>query len=162
MPTRYKGSLSEQRALDTYIKVRRVANTIDSQTIRQLKKTGLTPPQFAVLEALFHCGPMHACSLSEKLLVSGGNLTVVVNNLIAHKWIERHADETDRRYYTLSLTAAGRDLIQNYFPDHARFIAAMLSALTESEQLEFARLAKKLGTAIQTNAGTELLTEPSK
>lgn len=162
MPTHYSGPQPNVLALDTYIKVRRVANTIDSQTSQQLKNIGLTAPQFAVIEALFHLGPMHACSLSEKLLVSGGNLTVVVNNLVAHGFVNRSADQTDRRYFTLSLTEAGQRIITNYFPDHARFITKMMSALTESEQIEFGRLAKKLGKAIsEFDLSPSLLTETS-
>ena len=41
----------------------------------------MTLTQFAVLEALYHLGPMSLSDIAQKVLTTGGNLTMVVGNL---------------------------------------------------------------------------------
>ncbi len=42
---------------------------------------GLTESQFGVLDSLFHLGPMKQKEIGKKILKSGGNITMVINNL---------------------------------------------------------------------------------
>jgi MarR family 2-MHQ and catechol resistance regulon transcriptional repressor len=73
---------SQQRlALATYVKLMRAANSARNVAARQLSDSGLTLTQFAVLEALYHLGPMSLTDLAQKVLTTGGNLTMVVVNL---------------------------------------------------------------------------------
>ena len=57
MGTHYKGSKKEMRALDSYTKLMRAADTINSAVNLSLSKFGLTESQFNVLDALYHLGP---------------------------------------------------------------------------------------------------------
>ena len=73
---------SQQRlALLTYGRLMRAANALRMQAARQLDSTGLTLSQFAVLEALYHLGPMSLSEVARKILTTGGNLTMVAGNL---------------------------------------------------------------------------------
>ena len=105
----------------------------------------MTAGQFAVLEALLHLGPMCQHALAEKLLRSGGNMTLVVDNLQKQGWVKRVRQEKDRRMVQIHLTPKGRRLITRIFPEHAKMIAQVMSELTPAEQEELRRIARKLG-----------------
>ena len=137
-------------ALVTFVKLRRAVNTMDSLLTPALhKEHGLTESQFGVLEALWHLGPMPQARLCEKLLVSGSNLTTVVDNLEKRGLVVRGANPDDRRAYLVKLTAKGEALIAKAFGPHASRIARLLGALTQAEQRQLGSLCRKLGLAHQ-------------
>ena len=72
---------SQRLALASYVRLTRAANTARTFAARQLDGSGLTLTQFAVLEALYHLGPLSLTEIAEKVLTTGGNLTMVAGNL---------------------------------------------------------------------------------
>ena len=81
MPTKYKGTPKEIRALDVYIKLQRAAETVMARTTGHLANYDLSVSQFAVLEALFHLGVLSQRDLATKLLQSTGNISTVLKKL---------------------------------------------------------------------------------
>jgi len=112
----------------------------------------LTETQFAVLEALFHLGPLCQGQIAAKLLKSTGNLTLVVDNLEKNKLVKRVRSESDRRFVQVNLTPKGTSVIAALFPKVAARIAEEFSSLTEPEQVTLAHLCKKLGLESQSAA----------
>ncbi len=145
MPTHYKGSDVEIEALNTYIKFRRAAGEVEHILERELQQAGLTESQFGVLEVLLHLGPMSQRCISRKLFTSGANITTILDNLEKRDLILRERCPSDRRAFTIHLTAAGRDLIEHAFPPHARRIAELFAVLSPEQQRELGRLCKVLG-----------------
>ena len=146
MPTRYQGTKSEIRALSSYIKLIRATETITGRMIQLVAdQTGLTISQFGVLEALLHVGPMCQKDIAAKQLKSGGNVTMVVDNLEKHGLVRRERSQEDRRMIVVDLTRKGRKLIGDYFPRHAKAIEHEMSILTASEMEQLGALARKLG-----------------
>jgi len=146
MPTHYQGPHAQVRALDLYIKLMRCSASLSQRLARHLEAEGVTVSQFAVLEALLHLGPMCPTEIARKLLVSGGNLTMVANNLRKAGLIERRQQSGDRRFVTLDLTADGKRLIKRVFAKHAAALTREVGVLSPAEQLKLASLCKKLGT----------------
>ncbi len=145
MPTKYQGSEEETRALNTYIKLQRAAETTFHRTTANLSDYDLSTSQFAVLEALYHLGTLSQRALAEKLLKSTGNISIVLKNMEKRGLIERQRDPDDNRYMQVSITAEGEALIRGMFPGHVAGIVAEMSPLTAAEQDELARLCRKLG-----------------
>lgn len=145
MGTHYHGKRSEVRALDTYIKLQRAADTVTTQTARRVKEFGLTESQFGVLEMLLHLGPAQQSVIAEKLLKSGGNITMVIDHLEKRKLLRRKVNPDDRRCIVVHLTDQGRTLIAGIFPAHAAHIAETMSALSAEEQETLGALCRKLG-----------------
>lgn len=145
MGTHYKGSKQEVRALDTFIKLVRATNSVTTRTDRLLAEHGLTAGQFGVLEALLHLGPLHQCELAQKLLNTGGNVTMIIDNLEKRDMVRRERSTEDRRFVRVHLTEAGRKLISEIFPQHVRDISREVNILTAQEQEELGRLCRKLG-----------------
>ncbi len=116
---------------------------------------GLTVPQFGILEALHHLGPLSLGELADKLLVTGGNITYVMDRLEAQGLVERRRSEEDRRVVEAHLTPEGRKRIASVFPGHAAFIREVVSPLGEEEQRKLRELLKRLGKGIVESASGE-------
>lgn len=145
MSTRHKGTDEEVRALDAYIKLMRAAESVSARLAPRLSAAGLTVSQFGALEALYHLGPLCQRDLGKKILKSGGNITMVVDNLEKRGLVERVRLEDDRRYIKVNLTSEGRKLIGKLFPRHAGAIREEMSVLSDAELDKLGRLCKHLG-----------------
>lgn len=145
MPTHYTGDEATRRALDAFIKLSRARKTLSYRTSRLLAEYGLTESQLGTLEALYYLGPMSQRDIGNKLLVTDGNITMVVNNLEARGLVSRQRDPADRRQITVCLTEAGQQLINELFPKHAQNISKLMGVLSPAEQEALGRLCKKLG-----------------
>jgi MarR family transcriptional regulator, 2-MHQ and catechol-resistance regulon repressor len=137
------------RALSMWVKLARAHNTMSALADRNIAGFGLTTPQFGALECLGHLGPMTIGELCRKMLVSGGNMTVVVDNLEKEGLVERIRDTADRRKILVMLTPKGKRLFDTIFTDHAEYIAKLASVLTQKEQEALSRLLKKLGKQLE-------------
>lgn len=145
MPTKYQGAPEAVRALDTYIKLTRAAESVLDRTNAHLASHNLTTTQFGVLEALYHLGMLSQVELARKLLKSTGNITIVLQNLQKRDLISRVRDSVDQRYVRVTLTDAGRALLDSILPAHIQGIVSDLSVLTADEQETLACLCRKLG-----------------
>jgi MarR family 2-MHQ and catechol resistance regulon transcriptional repressor len=148
MPTHYQGNAEQVRALNAFIKLARAADSLASRVNDSIIEVGLRENQFGALEALFHLGPLHQCDLAKKLLRSSGNMTMVVDNLEKRGLVRREPGVEDRRYNTVHLTDAGRELIARVLPGHIYEIVREMGVLTPAEQDELGRLCRKLGKGL--------------
>jgi len=145
MPTHYTGAATEVLALDTFIKLTRSVESFGGRLARRNTAGGLTPSQFGVLESVYHLGPMKQGEIGAKLLRSGGDITLVVDNLEKHGLVRRERGTEDRRVVVVSLTEAGQALIARLLPGHVAAIVEEMGALTAEEQETLGRLCRKLG-----------------
>ncbi len=144
----YRGDARERRALSAYVKLIRASESVHAFAMRGLSDEGLTPTQFSVLEVLYHLGPLCLSDIARKVLKTGGNLTMVVNNLVRCGLVHRSKNAEDRRYVLIELTAKGRELMRQVFPRHAAQILEAMFRLTAPEQKQLAGLCRKLGTSL--------------
>ena len=149
MGTHYNGSKKEMRALDSYIKFMRAADTINSVVNLSLSKFRLTESQFNVLDALYHLGPLSQKELGYKLLKSGGNITMVIDNLEKNAYVERRRGTEDRRIFFVHLTKKGKRRTEEILPVQVSFITNEMNRLSKTEQIELQRLCKKIGVRKQ-------------
>ena len=135
-------------ALNTWIKLARCFTVVSNLTNENIRDYNLTTPQFSVLEVLGHLGPMRVGQLCDKMLISGGNMTLVLDNLEKSDLIERHFTKDDRRAILISLTQKGTDLFTSIFSQHADKIGNIFSVLSADEQKQLGSMLKKLGLAL--------------
>ncbi len=147
------GSPREEEALRLWIALARSYQTFTRVVSARVVEYGLTIPQFGILEALYHLGPLSLGELADKLLVSGGNVTYVMDRLEEQGLVYRQRSDLDRRVIEARLTDEGRALIDRVFPHHACFIRELVDHLDPEEQRELRELLKRLGKGIQGRAG---------
>lgn len=139
----------EERALRLWIALARAYSTYSRAVACKIGEYGLTTPQFGILEALHHLGPLSLGELADKLLVTGGNVTYVMDRLEEQDLVVRERSAEDRRVIEAKLTSKGKRLIEEVFPGHAEFISELSSHLNAEEQDRLRGLLKKLGVGVQ-------------
>ncbi len=141
----------EERALRLWIALARCYSTFSRAVACKVQEYGLTTPQFGILEALHHLGPLSLGELADKLLVTGGNVTYVMDRLEEQGLVYRERSPEDRRIITAKLTAKGKALIADVFPEHRTYIETLAAHLSTEEQEQMRALLKKLGRAVREN-----------
>lgn len=145
MGTHYSGSGSEKSTLNAFIKLMRATESVNNRLNRHLADANLTVSQFGTLEVLLHLGPLNQRAIGEKLLKSGGNITMVIDNLERSGYVKRKKDPDDRRAVLIHLTTKGKAFIEEFFPKHLEKIKEEFDVLTDDEKVTLANLCKKLG-----------------
>jgi MarR family transcriptional regulator, 2-MHQ and catechol-resistance regulon repressor len=148
MPTHYRGTPEEVTALNAFIALLRATDSLHAHLSRHVETAGVTMGQFALLEVLLHLGPMSPSDIGAKLLRSGSNITMVLDNLERRHLVIRRRRKDDRRAIEVSLSPAGRRLITGLFPQHARLITRLFDVLAPRDQQRLASLCKTLGRSI--------------
>ena len=145
MPTSFAGSPAQRRTLDTFIKLTRCTDSLMARIAERNTIGDLTFSQFAVLEALYHLGPMTAGEVGQKILKSGGNMTLVIDNLERDGLVRRERDANDRRVIHVHLTEAGSSKLESVLPGHVAALVDEFKILSAKEQETLGELCKKLG-----------------
>lgn len=145
MATHFKGTAEQVRALDSYIKLTRAADSINSRLSNSPSLNELTISQFGVLEALLHLGSLCQNELGSKILKSNSNMTTVIDNLEKRGLVKRERGLEDRRMIKIILTEKGKALIESVFPQHVESIKKQFEVLSADEQIKLGELLRKLG-----------------
>ncbi|MBU3155698.1 MarR family transcriptional regulator [Clostridium estertheticum] len=130
--------------LKALIALSRCTHDVHKKEYKTIKEGGLTVSQFAVLEILYHKGDLRISEIMDKILSTGGNMTVVIDNLAKVNLVKRCSDPKDRRVNLISITEEGRSLISDIFPKHVKNINGIFSNLTSEEKINLISLLKKL------------------
>ncbi len=100
--------------------------------------------EYRTIKVLYHKGDLRVSEILEKILATGGNMTVVIDNLVKENLVTRTIDPNDKRVNLIGLTDKGRDLISGIFPGHEQNIDSIFSILTEDEKRQLINILKKL------------------
>mgnify|MGYP001187602039 FL=1 len=136
-------------ALSLWVKLARASSTFGRLTGKDIERYGLTQPQFGVFELLGHLGPLTIGEVGKKMLITGGCVTVIIDNVEKEGLVERIRSTEDRRVIKVQLTTKGHLLFREVFTQHAERVTQLASVLTEDEQAQLSQLLKKLGLALK-------------
>ncbi len=131
-----------------WLHLARAFSKLQRREADHLRPFGLTVSQFDVVAQLSAAPGMLQTELSERLLVTKGNVCGLVDRLTVAGLVERRTDEQDRRANHLFLTAAGAALAAEVVPAHERFLQDQMAVLTADEQRDLRRLLRKLDRAL--------------
>lgn len=94
----------------------------------------ITLPRFDLMAQLErHPEGLRMGELSKRMMVTGGNITGITDQLEQEELVVRVPDHKDRRAYSVKLTAAGRKAFERMARVHEAWVDELLSAL-ETEQ----------------------------
>jgi MarR family 2-MHQ and catechol resistance regulon transcriptional repressor len=133
--------------LKLFVVLSRAHEAVTRHAAADVVRHGLTLQEFAILEVLYHKGPLLLGEVQRRILVSSGGITFLVDRLQAKGLVERRTCEEDRRARYAVLTKQGEALIRRIFPEHAERISRSLSGLSKSDRETATRLLKALGRA---------------
>lgn len=136
-------------SLELFIVLSRAYAWVNAHAVRDIRRTGLNPTEFGILEVLYHLGPLPLQQIGEKILISSGNITYVVDKLEQKQLLVRKPSVHDRRVIFAELTPQGQALLADFFPQHTQAIRTAMSGLSPEEQMQAVQLLRKLGLAAQ-------------
>lgn len=136
---------AEKLNLKVIISLARSKSFINKRESLVFNKYGLTTPQFGVLEFLYHKGANRIKTIIEKTLSTGGNMTVIIDNLEKCGLIKRLPDPEDRRALIITTTEKGKELIQKVFTEHLSNLDKMFETLSKDEKKDLIKFHKKIG-----------------
>ena len=116
-----------------------MARTYDDlffQIEKSLQEYKLNISEFGVLEMLYHKGDQPVQKIADKILVTSGTITYVINKLEKKDLVIRRKCNKDKRIYYVSLTEKGRDYIAHIFPKHKEFLNNLFKDLSEEDKRE--------------------------
>lgn len=148
-PAEREWTSDQDAALRLWITLARCHATYAKALASKVQEYGLTTPQFGTLEALYHLGPLSLGELADKLLVTGGNVTYVMDRLEDQGLVYRFRRPDDRRVIQAKLTKEGRELVAEVFPGHASYMEHLSRHLSPEDQKTLSDLLRQLGTGIQ-------------
>jgi DNA-binding MarR family transcriptional regulator len=123
---------------------------IEGEVRRRLRDTfDVTLPRFDLLAQLDKApNGMTLGELSQRMMVSNGNVTGLAERLVEQGLLDRRASPTDRRAQLVSLTAEGRRVFRAMARTHEDWIADIFAELTSDDIEALMRLlAKTKGSA---------------
>ncbi len=132
-------------ALKLWVVLSRAREAVAAHDRADIERHGLTTGEFGVLEVLYHKGPLHLGEVREKILVSSGGITYLMDRLAEKGLAKREPCPEDRRASYAKLTDEGRELIEEIFPEHAACLQRALSGLSMAEKERATELLKELG-----------------
>lgn len=144
--------LSDQhhQALKVWLRLLACANLIEAQIRSRLRaQFGITLARFDLLAQLERSPRgLKMSELSKRLMVSGGNVTGLTDELEKEGLVAREEDPSDRRACTVKLTPDGRALFSRMAAVHEQWVVELLSGLNGAEQANVYRLLAKLKASL--------------
>ena len=124
-----------------------------SKVIAQLSRSrlapfGVTPIQFAVLQAVSQAKGQTAADIGAALMIDSATIVGVIDRLAAMKLLMRKPDATDRRLNRLQLTSKGRAEL----PD----MQAVMNELNSRIDLALGSSSRAIRQSLQDLAGLSL------
>lgn len=141
--------------LRLWLRLLTCANMIEAEIRKRLRERfGTTLPRFDLMAQLERAPDgVLLGELSQRMMVSNGNVTGLVERLTQEGAIERLASERDRRAVRVRLTAQGRRHFARMARAHSDWIAELMAGLPPPQQLELwsrlSDLKRSVGAAAQ-------------
>jgi MarR family transcriptional regulator, 2-MHQ and catechol-resistance regulon repressor len=130
--------------LQLIIALARALQAIEQGVRPHLVQCGLSMTEFAVLEVLYHKGPLPLGAIRDRILVTGASTTYVVKKLEQRGLMRRRVCPEDQRIVFGELTTKGRALIDEVFPAHVERLRHVTASLSVSQKREVSRLLRTL------------------
>ena len=136
---------NEDLSLKLFVVLSRAVQSVTKRVEEDIKRYGLNPTEFAVLELLFNKGDQPIQKIGEKILLASSSITYVVDKLEKKQLLVRKPCPKDRRVTFASITLEGAELLSNIFPQHKEAIQQIFGGLDPNEKEKMIEQLKKLG-----------------
>ena len=143
--------VDDHQALRLWLRLLTCSNLVGARVRGRLRhEFDCTLPRFDLLAQLDrHPDGLKMGELSRRLMVTGGNITGITDQLEADGWVERAGVENDRRAWRVRLTPTGKKAFRQMAVVHENWIAELFDTWSERDQQQLFRLLGKLKEAIR-------------
>jgi DNA-binding MarR family transcriptional regulator len=122
-------------ALRLWLRLLTCTQIVEKQVRSMLRERfDTTLPRFDLMAQLERApNGLKMNELSRRMMVTGGNVTGITDQLVTEALVERIDVEGDRRAYRVRLTPKGRKLFNDMARQHESWIVEAFSALSEKD-----------------------------
>src|SRR3989441_9675770 len=136
----------DHRALRIWLRLLTCTQMIERVVRSRLRsRFGTTLPRFDLMAQLErHAEGLKMNELSRRLMVTGGNVTTIVDQLEKEGLVERLDEPSDRRAFRIPLTKSGQRGFGEMARVHEEWVVNLLAGLSRREHEELLKLLAKL------------------
>jgi DNA-binding MarR family transcriptional regulator len=127
------------------------------QSVRALLRDrfDITLPRFDLMAQLERSPKgLQMGELSRRMMVTGGNVTGITNQLVSEGLVERQQQSRDRRACTVRLTRKGRRAFNLMASEHERWIEEIMGGLSQHDQANLHSLLGRLKSSVRARTST--------
>jgi DNA-binding MarR family transcriptional regulator len=149
-------STDEHQSLRLWLRLLACSTEIET-TIRQRLRLefGMTLPRFDYLAQLHrHPDGMRMNELTRNLMVTGGNVTGLTDELEKAGFVARIAQPTDRRATLIALTPQGKARFETMAAEHEKWVVQLFGGMPEDQRSQLYRLLGQLRQQMSPEAET--------
>jgi DNA-binding MarR family transcriptional regulator len=139
------GRAENERSLLTWLRLVRIYQKIDRASAERLRAWDLSVAQFDTLTQIRAAEGLMQQELADRLLVTKGNISQLLDRLATRGLIRRQQDGRASRLY---LTETGRRLMDEVVPGQEAFIAEQFSGLDATERAALLGLLRQIDHAL--------------
>jgi DNA-binding MarR family transcriptional regulator len=131
-----RASASDHLALRLWLRLLACTNLVERELRARLRlRFQGSLPRFDLMAQLErHPDGLKMRELSQRLMVTGGNVTGLTDRLVSEGLVERREDAADRRAFTVHLTEEGLRQFREMAREHEAWVAELMGGLSEAEQ----------------------------
>ena len=118
----------------------RLHQALYNEVASRLRGEGLSVPQFDVISTLTEREGMSQRELADRLYVTKGNVSGLIDRLVEAGLVERRSIPEDRRSHALYLTPEGTRLAERGMLIHQKFMEDTLGKLSVADVTELDRI----------------------
>ncbi len=128
----------DHQALKLWLRLLSCANRVERVIRHRLRRDfGTTLPRFDLLAQLErHPDGLSMREISQRLMVTGGNITGITDQLEAEGLVLREAHPSDRRSFSVKLTPTGRRQFKRMARTHEQWVVELLEGWSPKEKTQ--------------------------
>lgn len=136
----------DHQSLRVWLRLLSCSNEIEAEIRRRLRRQfGMSLARFDYLAQLQrHPQGLSMSTLSNYLMVTGGNVTGLTNDAVRDGLVLREVSAEDRRSFRISLTDKGRQDFEEAAAMHERWVVDLFSGLATAERTQLNDLLGRL------------------
>lgn len=125
--------MADQRQIELSQIIIELYDKISSWEHAVVRQSGLSPAQMHAVEIIGHHEKLRMKELAEKMGITTGTLTVMVDRLGREGLVTRQPHPTDRRSYVIVLTERGREQFEEHHQMHCLLTAEITASFDDDE-----------------------------
>ena len=127
-----------------FLLLMQTSKAIQDRIRDEMIKNNLSVTEFSVLEVLYYHEKQTIQQIGNRILISSGSMTYVIDKLEKRGLLMRNDCQNDRRVIHVTLTDTGKELMEEIMPKHQDLIDHIFDPLTSVEVETITNLLEKV------------------
>ena len=132
-----------------FLLLMQTSKAIQERIRDEMSKYNLSITEFSVIEVLFYQGKQTIQQIGNRILISSGSMTYVIDKLEQKGILKRNDCKEDRRVIHITLTAEGIEMMENIMPKYQDMVDSIFGDLTDDESKMLVNSLKKVSNRVK-------------